>query len=322
MKTLSLVAILAAPASYVAHAEVADYPTRPIRYIVATGPGGASDLIGRTVAAPLSELLGVQIVVDNRSGAGNTVGAEIAARATPDGYTLFSCNIASLAIGPALYRKLAYDPERDFVPIGLIASNPNIFTVNASIQAGTIAQLIALAKASPGKLNYASGGLGTSPQLSMELFRMQAGIDIVHVPYKGVGPAFIDLMAGRVEAMTSTVPAALSSVRNGKIRALAVTSTERDAQLPNVPTLAESGMPDFEVVSWQGLCTNAGAPQHALRRLRSALSTVLAQAGTQKQIGTQGFQLYARSADDAAAFIKAERARWAKVVKELRIPQH
>jgi tripartite-type tricarboxylate transporter receptor subunit TctC len=281
---------------------------------VATGPGGASDLIGRILAPPLSEVLGVQIVVDNRSGAGNTVGAEIAARAVPDGYTLLSCNIASLAVGPALYKNLSYDPERDFAPLGLVANNPNAFSVNPSVKATNLSQLVALAKANPGKLNYASGGVGTSPQLSMELFRMQSGIELVHIPYKGVGPAQLDLMAGRVQAMTSTVPSVLSLARSGKVRALAVTSKERDAQLPDVPTVAESGVPDFEVVSWQGLCTNAGAPQAVLRKLRSALATVLARADTQQQIKNQGFQLYIKPAKEAAAYMKRERERWAPVI--------
>ena len=297
------------------------YPVKPIRYIVATGPGGASDLIGRILSLPLSEVLGAQIVVDNRSGAGNTVGAEIAARAVPDGYTLFSCNIASLAVGPALYKNLSYDPERDFAPLGLVANNPNAFSVNPSVKATNLAQLVALAKANPGKLNYASGGVGTSPQLSMELFRMQSGIELVHVPYKGVGPAQLDLMAGRVQAMTSTVPSVLSLARSGKVRALAVTSKERDAQLPDVPTVAESGVPDFEVVSWQGLCTNTGTPQAVLRKLRSALATVLARVDTQQQIRNQGFQLYIKPAKEAAAYIKSERARWAKVVRDLGIAQ-
>jgi len=323
MRSLCFVAVMALLAGFVGEAAAAasQYPNRPIRYIVATGPGGASDLIGRTIAPAMSEILGVQIVVDNRAGAGNTVGAEIAARAAPDGYTLLSCNIASLAIGPALYRNLSYDAERDFEPLGLVASNPNTFSVNPSIQASNLAQLIALAKANPGKLNYASGGVGTSPQLSMELFKMQAGIDLVHVPYKGVGPAQLDLMAGRVQAMTSTVPSVLSLARQGKVRALAVTSRTRDAQLPEVPTVAESGIPDFEVVSWQGVCTNAGAPQQALRRLRSALATVLAQADTQKRIMDLGFQLHVMSAQKAAAFMKAERVRWAKAVRELGIAQ-
>jgi tripartite-type tricarboxylate transporter receptor subunit TctC len=323
MKSSCIVAGLALLTGFIGDVTAAapEYPVKPIRYIVATGPGGASDLIGRALAAGLSERLGVQVVVDNRAGAGNTVGAEIAARAMPDGYTLFSCNIASLAVGPAIYKNLSYDAERDFAPLGLVASNPNTFTVNTSVQATTIAQLVALAKANPGKLNYASGGVGTSPQLSMELFRMESGIDLVHVPYKGVGPAFLDLMAGRVQAMTSTVPAALSSVRSGKIRALAVTSKQRDSQLPDVPTLAESGLPDFEVVSWQGLCTNSGAPQSVQRHLRTALATVLAQADTQKRITDLGFQLYVKPAREAAAFMKAERVRWAKVIKELNIAQ-
>ena len=300
-------------------AATSDYPNKPIRYIVATGPGGASDIIARTIGPPLSELLGVQLVIDNRSGAGNTVGAEIAARATPDGHTLLSCNIASLAVGPALYKKLGYDPERDFAVLGLIVSNPNVFTVNPSVPAKTIAEFIALAKAQPGKLNYASAGIGTSPQLSMELFRSEAGISIVHVPYKGVGPGLLDVIAGRVQAMTSTVPAALSSVRSGKIRALGVTSKQRDPDLPDVPTIAESGMPNFEVVSWQGLCTNAGAPSAALSRLRDALATTLAQPETRKRLVDQGFQLYVMSADKAAAFTRAERTRWAKVAKDIGI---
>ena len=321
MWSVSLVAVLALPAVLAggALAATAEYPNRPIRYIVATGPGGASDLIGRTLGPPLSEALGVQIVIDNRSGAGNTVGAEIAARAAPDGYTLLSCNIASLAVGPALYKKLGYDPERDFAPIGMIVSNPNVFTVHPSLPARSIAQFIALAKANPDKLNYASAGIGTSPQLSMELFRMETGIRIVHVPYKGVGPGLIDLMGGRVEAMVSTVPAALGAVRGRKIRALGVTSTKRDPDLPEVPTIAESGIRDFEVVSWQGLCTNAGVPQAALARLRSALAAILAQPDTRKRLVDQGFQLHVMPAEQFAAFIGVERAKWAKVVKAIGI---
>jgi tripartite-type tricarboxylate transporter receptor subunit TctC len=296
-----------------------EYPNRPIRYIVATGPGGASDIIARIVGAALSEALGVQVVIDNRPGAGNTVGAEIAARAAPDGYTLLSCNIASLAVGPALYKKPGYDAERDFALLGSIASNPNVFSVHPSLPARTIAEFIALAKAHPGKLNYASAGIGTSPQLSMELFRMQTGIDVVHVPYKGVGPGLTDLMAGRVEAMTSTVPAVLVHVRRGKVRALGVTSVQRDTDLPDVPTIVESGIPDFEVTSWQGLCTQASAPQAALARLRSALTAVLEQPETRKRLVDQGFQLYIMPADKFAEFARAERAKWAKVVRAIGI---
>jgi tripartite-type tricarboxylate transporter receptor subunit TctC len=321
MKSVRIVVVLALLAVTVGGALAAspEFPSRPIRYIAATAPGGASDLLARTIGPALSEVLGVQVVIDNRPGAGNTVGAELAARATPDGHTLFSCNIASLAVSPALYRNPGYDPERDFAPIGLIASNPNVLTIHPSLAATSIAQFIALAKANPGKLNYASAGVGTSPQLSMELFRTEARINIVHIPYKGVGPALVDLIGGRVEAMFSTVPSVLSSVRRRNVRALGVTSKQRDMDLPEVPTIAESGMPDFEVISWQGLCTPAGVPPPVLARIRAALETALALPDTRKIIVSQGFQLDPRPADKFAAFIRSERTKWAKLVNDIGI---
>ena len=316
-----LVAVLALPAVWVGSAPGAqpDYPNRPLRYIAASAPGGASDTIARTLGPALSDGLGVQVVVDNRPGAGNTIGAEIAARAAPDGYTIFTCNIASLAVSPALYRKLGYDPARDFAPIGLVASNPNVLTVHPSLPAATIPQFIALAKAHPGKLNYGSAGVGTSPQLSMELFKMQARINIVHIAYKGASPALLDLIGGRIEAMFSTVPSALTAVRQGKVRALGVTSKERDPDLPEVPSIAESGMPDFEVISWQGLCTQAGVPPAALARLRTALAAALAQPDIRKRLTAAGFQPHPMSAEKFAAFAGAERAKWAKLVKAIGI---
>ena len=200
MLSVRFVAVLALQVVLVggALAAVPEYPNRALRYIAASAPGGASDLIARTVGAAMAEGLGVQIVVDNRAGAGNTIGAEMAARAVADGYTIFGCNIASLAVAPSLYRKLGYDPERDFVPIGMIASNPNVLTIHPSLPAATIAQFIALAKAHPGKLNYGSAGVGSSPQLSMELLKTQARINIVHIAYKGAAPALLDLIGGRI----------------------------------------------------------------------------------------------------------------------------
>ncbi len=316
---LGIVWALSAGCTGMALAASVDFPNRPLRYIVATGPGGASDLIARSLGPALSEKLGVQVVIDNRTGAGNTIGAEIAARAVPDGHTLLSCNIASLAVGPALYRKLAYEPERDFAGLGMIASNPNVLTINTSLPATTIAEFIAVAKSRAGQLHYASAGVGTSPQLSMELFRMQAGFPIGHVPYKGVGPGLIDLIGGRVHAMFSTVPAALGSVRSGKIRALGVTSTKRDSDLPDVPTIIESGFPGFEVVSWQGLCTNAAAPPAALERLRSTLAAVLTQPETMKRITDQGFRPHVLPADKFEQFARAERIRWGKLVQDIGI---
>jgi tripartite-type tricarboxylate transporter receptor subunit TctC len=321
MSNVRFVAVMASLPLFVggALAAVAEFPSKPLRYISASAPGGASDLIARTVGAAMSDLLGVQVVVDNRAGAGNTIGAEVAARATPDGHTIFGCNIASLAVSAALYKKLAYDPERDFAPIGLIASNPNVLTIHPSLPATTIPQFISLAKAHPGKLNYGSAGVGSSPQLSMELFRMQARINIVHIAYKGVSPALLDLIGGRIEAMFSTVPSVLPAVRRGKVRALGVTSTQRDPDLPEVPTIAEAAIPDFEVVSWQGLCTQAAVPQAALARLRAALAAALDQPDVRKRLVDQGFQPHVMSAEKFAAFTRTERAKWAKVVKEIGI---
>ena len=316
---LALAVVAAGGAPVQVLAAQPEFPHRPLRYIVAFTPGGASDLVARAVAPALTEYLGQQVVVDNRSGASGTIGAEVAAHATPDGHTLFACNIASLAVSPALYRNLRYDSERDFTPIGLIASNPNALSVHAGLPATTIAQFIALAKSRPGKLNYASAGVGTSPQLSMELFKMRAGIDIVHVPYKGVGTAIVDLIAGQVQAMFSTVPSVVGAVRTGKVRALGVTSVTRNPDLPDVPTVAESGMPGFEVISWQGLCTPAGVPKAALVRLRAALAAALARPDARKRLADQGFQPHPLTAEKFAAFIRAERAKWAKLVKDVGI---
>ncbi|MGH8666048.1 MAG: Bug family tripartite tricarboxylate transporter substrate binding protein [Burkholderiales bacterium] len=297
----------------------ANYPERPLRYIVPFPPGGSTDIVARIVGAHLTQELGQHVVIDNRTGAAGTIGAEIAARSSPDGYNLFACNIASLAVSPALYRKLAYDPVNDFIPIGLVGSNPNSLVVHPSLPAKSVAEFIALAKARPGKLNYGSAGVGTSPQLSMELFKMNAKIDVVHIAYKGAGPAVADLLGGHLHAMFATVPSVLGGVRAGKIRVLAVTSKKRAPDLPDVPTLAESGMPDFEVISWQGLCTQKGTPKYAVERLRAALSASLALPTARKQLADQGIQTDGRTAEQFATFIRSEHAKWAKVVKDIGI---
>ena len=315
-----VLALLAAVAGgALAQSAKSDFPNRPLRYIVPFPPGGSADLVARVVSAPLAEDLGRQVVVDNRAGAAGTVGAEIAANATPDGYTIFACNIASLAVSPALYKKLNYDPVAGFAPVGLIGSTPNALAVHPSVAATTIAEFIALAKNHPGKINYASSGVGTSPQLSMELFRMHAGIQLVHIPYRGAGPALVALIGGQVEAMFSTVPTYTGALRAGKVRLLGVTSTTRHPDLPDVPTLAESGMPGFEVISWQGLCTPAGVPQAVLARIRKGLVAALEQPEVRKQLADQGMQLTPLIADKFAAFVRSERAKWAKVVKDVGI---
>jgi tripartite-type tricarboxylate transporter receptor subunit TctC len=296
-----------------------EFPTRPLRYIVPFPPGGSTDIMARIVAAGLTEGLGQSIVIDNRGGAGGTVGAEIAANATPDGYTIFACNIASLAVSPALYRKLGYDPVAGFTPIGFIGSTPNALVVHPSLAAATIPEFIALAKSKPGKLNYGSPGIGTSPQLMMEMFKTAARIDVVHIAYKGAGPALTATMGGEVDAMVSTVPSFLAATRAGKIRMLGVTSLTRSPDLPDVPTIAESGMPGFEVISWQGLCTPAGVPKAAVARLRAALTAVLALPDTRKRLADQGINPGTRTAEQFAAFIRSERAKYAKVVKDVGI---
>ena len=314
-----LLALLALPAGGAATAAAPEFPTRPLRYIVPFPPGGSTDLMARIVAHALTERLGEQVVIDNRGGAGGTVGAEIASKATPDGYTIFACNIASLAVSPALYRNLGYDPERDFAPIGLMASNPNALAVHPSIPAATIAEFIAFAKSRPGELNYGSAGIGTSPQLSMELFKMTASIDLVHVAYKNGGPLLMALMGGEVQSMFGTVPSLLGPTRSGKARVLGVTSKTRAPDLPDVPTIAESGFPGFEVISWQGVCTPAGAPKAAVARLRAALAAVLALPDTRKRLADQGINPGTLTTDQFAKFIRSERDKFAKVVKDVGI---
>ncbi len=296
------------------------FPEKPLRYIVPFPPGGSTDIVARIIAAALTEGLREQVVIDNRGGAGGTLGAAVAAHAEADGYTVFACNIASLAVSPALYRNPGYDADTAFSPIGLIGSNPNTLVVHPSLAAKSVAEFIALAKAQPGKLNYASAGVGTSPQLTMELFKAQAGINIVHVAYKGAGPAVVDLLGGHVRAMFATVPSIIGAVRAGSLRALAVSSKQRARDLPDVPTLIESGMPNFEVISWQGLCTPAGVPQSVLKRLQTALNDAMAMSETNKQLAAQGVEATPLIGEKYGAFIRSERAKWAKVVKDLKIP--
>jgi len=302
-----------------AQAAESKFPDRPLRYIVPFPPGGSTDIVARIVAAALGENLGVQVVIDNRGGAAGTIGAEVAARATPDGYTIFACNIASLAVSPALYKKLGYDPVAGFAPVGLIGSTPNSLVVHPSVPATTIAEFVAHARSRPGQLNYASAGVGTSPQLSMELFKMNARIDVVHIAYKGAGPALVDLIGGHVQAMFSTIPSVIGALRAGKIRMLGVTSTTRHPDVPDVPTIAESGMPGFEVISWQGLCTPAGVPAPILARIRSALDAALAAPETKKQLADQSMTPTPLSSQKFAGFIRSERAKWAKLVKDVGI---
>ena len=292
------------------------YPARPIRFVVPFAPGGGGDIVVRGVAQQMTQRLGQSVVVDNRSGAGGNVGTEIVARAAPDGYTLLMANVAPMAINVSMYSKLPYDPIKDFAPISLMASFPNVLVVHPNVKARSIAELVALAKARPGQLTYASAGAGSTTHLSAELLRLQTGIELIHVPYKGGGPALIDLIAGQVSLYFGSMPASLPHVRSGKLRALAATSLERSAAAPDIPTLAESGFPGFEAVTWIGMVAPAGLPSAIVRRLNAEAIAILALPEVKERIVPLGADPKTNSPDAFAAYIRSEIAKWAKVVRD------
>ena len=251
------------------------YPVKPVHYVVAFAAGDSPDIVARLVADRLSRMWDQQMVVENRVGAGGTIAGAAVANAPPDGYTLFHCNIASSAIAAALYPKLPYDPLRDFAMVSRIATTANALIVHPSLPAQSVAEFIGYAKTHPGKLSYGSPGVGTSPHLSMELFKSITGINVVHIAYKGAMPALADLMGGQIPVMLANLPALLPHIISGKIRALAVTSAKRTAQLPSVPTMIESGVPDYVVTAWYGMCAPAGTPQPILEKLHTDLIRTL-----------------------------------------------
>jgi tripartite-type tricarboxylate transporter receptor subunit TctC len=293
------------------------YPNRSLRDIVPFPPGGGVDIVTRIVTTKLTDFLGQPIVVENRAGgAGGTVGAEMAARATPDGYTLFTCQIASHAISPALYKKLPYNHIKDFVPISLLGITPNILSVHPSVPVKSVKEFIAWAKASPGKINYASPGVGTSPQLTMELFKLSTGIELVNVPYKGGAPALVDLLGGHVLVMFANLPEHLPMVKAGRLRGLAVSTLKRSPQLPDVPTVAESGVPGFEVTVWYGLCAPAGVPKPIVARLNADIVKTLNVPEVKERLAQNSIEATPSTPEQFAAHIKSETAKWAKVVKD------
>jgi len=310
-----LLAVLALGATGPAQAQ--EYPSRLLRDIVPFPPGGAVDIITRIVTAKMSEVLGQSIVVENRAGgAGGTVGADIAAKATPDGYTLFTCQIASHAISPALYKKLPYDHIRDFAPISLLGTTPNVLSVHPSVPATSVAEFIAYAKAGAGKINYGSPGIGTSPHLTMELFKLSTGIKLVNVPYKGGAPALADLLGGHVVVMFANLPEHLPSIKAGKLRGLAVSSAKRTPQLPDLPTVAESGVPGFEVTVWYGICVPAGVPKPIIAKLNAAVVKTLNYPEVKERLAQNSIAAEPSTPEQFAAHIQSETAKWARVVKE------
>ena len=292
------------------------YPNRPIRAVVPLAPGGGTDTVGRLVAAKLGEGLGQQIVVDNRGGGGGILGTDIVAKATPDGYTLLVGSITTNAVNPALYKKLPYDHIRDFAPISMIGTVPNALVVHASVPARSVKEFIAYAKANPGKINYGSAGIGSAPHLSMELIKSMAGINMVHVPYKGAGAALADVLGGQLQALCSSLAGLLPHIKSGRVRALGVTTRKRNAQLPEVPTLSEAGIPGYEVVIWYALFTQAKTPKPIVARLNAETVKALNSAELKERLTLQGLDVTPSTSDELLAFVKSETLKWAKVAKE------
>ncbi len=295
-------------------AGAADYPARSIRYIVPQGAGGSSDTLARLVTQKLSESLGQQVVTDNRPGATGNIGTEIAARAAPDGYTLLQV-ATSLATNPALSVKMPFDPIRDFAPITLLSQSPNLWIVHPSLPARNMRELVALAKSRPGEINYSSSGTGSSQHLAGELLKSLAHIDIVHIPYKGSPPALIDLLGGRVVLMCSTIAPAMPLVKSGKLRALAVTSLKRSAAAPEIPTVAESGLPGYEATAWQGVLAPAGTPREIILKLNTEIVRIVNSPDVRRQLGEQGYEPAGTSPEQFAEYIKTEITKWTRVIK-------
>lgn len=292
----------------------AAYPAAAIRLVVAFTPGGPSDTLARIVGERLSAHLGQPVVIDNRPGAGGNIAADVVAKSPPDGYTLLMANNSILATNAALYGHLDFDPVTDFAPISLIGSQPNILVVNPAVPAHSVAELVAVAKERPGKLNYASSGAGTAAHLAGELFKLQAGIDIVHVPYRGAIPALTDLMGGRTDLMFATSASVLQFVGAGRLRALAVTTAKRSEAVADLPTVAESGYPEFEATTWHGLVAPAKTPAALIDRLAQTTREVLKEPDVQTRLSALGVEFVGDTPTEFAAYIKSETAKWAAVI--------
>ena len=316
---LNLLAILLLPALAAGPLLAQNYPNKPIRYIVGFPPGGSTDLIARTAAGKLTELIGQQVIVENRPGAGGTIAAELAARATPDGYTLMHAGM-TMAINPALRKNLPYVPLRDFAPVSLLVKMPNVLVVSNAFPAKTVAEFIAHAKANPGKVSYGSSGVGAVPHLSMELFKKLAGIDIVHVPYKGSAQVLTDLLGGQIPVMFDNLPANLPHIKAGRIRALGIPSAKRSPQLPDVPTFVESGIAGYEVTGWLGMFAPAATPRNVIATLNAHVVKVLNALDTQKRLAEHGAEASPTTPAEFGTLLKSETVRWAQVIKDAGVP--
>jgi len=291
-----------------------DYPNRPVRLIIPFPPGGSNDVVGRMIGDQLGKQLGKQVIVDNRAGAGGVIGTEVASHAAPDGYTILVISLAH-AVNPWLY-KLPYDPIKAFAPIGVMGSGPNVVAVNPELPVKSIKELIALAKSKPGDLQYASAGVGSFQHLGGELFKLEAGIDMLHVPFKGGGPAMIDVVGGHTKVVFSSLVQTTPHIKSGKLRALAVGSKERSKVLPDVPSVSEAGVPSYEAVNWWGIVAPAGTPQPIIDRLHKALTAAQDSPEVEKQFATEGATVIKKSPTEFGAFMVSETKKWEQVVKK------
>jgi tripartite-type tricarboxylate transporter receptor subunit TctC len=306
-------ALVAAPLGCRAHAET--FPNRPVRLLVGFAAGGGADTASRIFAARMTETWGQQVLVENRGGAGGILAAELTARAPPDGYTLLNCGISHV-LRPLLYKKLSFDAQRDFAPIAPIATFANILVVNPASPFKTLGALLAYARANPGKLHYGSSGVGGSIHLTTELFKSMAGVDIVHVPYKGGAPAFADLVAGQIDVMFDNTTVQVGPVKAGQVRALGISSLQRYAALPDLPTIDEAGVPGFDVVGWYGVCAPAGVPAPILDKINADMNAALTTPEMRVRLAEQGIDPAPMTRPEYAGFLAAEAARWARVLKD------
>jgi tripartite-type tricarboxylate transporter receptor subunit TctC len=296
-------------------AHAADYPSRPVMLVVAFTPGGPSDVLARIVGKKMEELLGAPFVIENRPGAGGNIAAEFVARAAANGYTLLMGNNSILATNESLYKKLTYSPQKDFMPITLIGTQANILVVNPTVPAHSLKELIALCKAQPGKLNFASSGHGAAAHLAGELFKTEARVDIVHVPYKGAAPALQDLIGGHSQLMFATAASVVGHIKGGKVRALAVTTLKRTQVLPDIPTMDEAGLKGFDASTWHGLVAPAGTPPEVIAKLHDAAIKALKDPGVQESLGRLGVDIVGGTPKEFEAYIQAEIPKWKAIVK-------
>ena len=297
-----------------ATAAAQEFPTKPVRIIVPFAPGGINDIVGRMVATHLTERFGRQVIVENRPGAGGVVGTELVANSPKDGHTLLVVSIAH-AVTPWLY-KLSYDPSKSFAPIAPVLSSQNALAINLDLPAKSLKDFIALAKQQPGKIQYASGGVGGSLHLAMELFKITAGIDLLHVPFRGAGPAIIDVVGGHTKAVNATISTLSPHIRGGKLRALGVSGKKRSAVMPDVPTIEEGGVPGYDAGNWIGIAAPAGTPAPIVAKLHKEITGMLDQPAIQKQIAADGSEIMRMSPSEFAAYMNNEMAKWGKVVKQ------